>query len=194
MFIIKNITTHDIEIPELRVTLAPNEKLDLDMVSSRFYIDQSRTLKFLFNSKKLECILKDDGTKTLKVAEKKEDVANVHKNNPVDVIDAVKQLEDKLTKRLDEKAAKQQPQVDMNALNQTLAALQTLVGNSQNMNQNASPKVDKIIVDVDDTKAVDIQKRTLNRLVNKAQSNVKHDEQITSSDVNKNVNELEGLL
>lgn len=194
MFIVKNVTNQQIEIPELRVVLAPDEKLDLDMVASRFYIDQSRNLRACFNGKKLLCVFKDDGTKAIKPVEvNNEQVSTSVKN--IDVIDAVKQLEDKLTKRLDEKVANQQPQVDMNVLNQALAALQSLVNNTQNPQTAKTAKIDDTsISDVDEKRLIDIQKRTVNRLVNKAESNVKHEEQITNTDVNKNVNELEGLL
>jgi hypothetical protein len=64
----------------------------------------------------LQCVCKDDGTTAIKIAEP------VYEEPPaqpqVNVADVVKQLEEKITKRLEEKVAQTQPQVDMNALNQ----------------------------------------------------------------------------
>jgi hypothetical protein len=109
----------------------------------------------------------------------------------MDVINSIKQLEEKLTKRIDEKVSHSQPAVDVNALNQALAALQNLtaiVGNSQPQAQSQEAK------DVDQGKLVDIQKRMVNRLAGNAESKVKHEEQTTDKDVTKNIQELEGLL
>ena len=193
MYIIKNISTHEVTIPELRVTLAPNEKIDLDMVTSRFYIEQSRNLKAMFRVDKLKCIMKDDGNTSVKMAEVVYIDPNPLQPTPANVIDAVKDLEDKITKRLEEKVANAQPQVDMTAFNQALAALQNLVS-SGNKNTSANQQAQSKSEDVDDSKLIDIQKRTVNRLVNKAESNVKHEEQTTDKDVAKNISELEGLL
>lgn len=192
MYIIKNISVHDVTIPELRITLSPNEKIDLDMVTSRFYIEQSRNLKAMLRCDKLKCIVKDDGSVTVKIPDMPQFIEDVEQTNPVNVMDAVKELEEKLAKRLEEKVANAQPQVDMNAFNQALAALQNLVGGIKSPVN--SPQPQEKIDDVDNKKLVDIQKRTLNRLVNKAESNVKHEEQTTDKDVRRNVSELEGLL
>jgi len=193
MYIIKNISTHEVTIPELRVTLAPSEKIDLDMVTSRFYIEQSRNLKAMFRVDKLKCIMKDDGNTSVKMAEVVYIDPNPLQPTPANVIDAVKDLEDKITKRLEEKVANTQPQLDMTAFNQALAALQNLVS-SGNKNTSANQQAQSKSEDVDDSKLIDIQKRTVNRLVNKAESNVKHEEQTTDKDVAKNISELEGLL
>ena len=192
MYIIKNISVHDVTIPELRITLSPNEKIDLDMVTSRFYIEQSRNLKAMLRCDKLKCIVKDDGSVTVKIPDMPQFIEDVDQTSPVNVMDAVKELEEKLAKRLEEKVANAQPQVDMNAFNQALAALQNLVGGIKSPVN--SPQPQEKTDDVDNKKLVDIQKRTLNRLVNKAESNVKHEEQTTDKDVRRNVSELEGLL
>ncbi len=188
MFVVKNITKHDVDIPELRVTLSPGHTIDLDMISSRFYIEQARSLRSLFSSKSLLCLNKDSGSINMQpsaIADQSQ------QNSSMDVINSIKQLEEKLTKRIDEKVSHSQPAVDVNALNQALAALQNLtaiVGNSQPQPQNQEAK------DVDQGKLVDIQKRMVNRLAGNAESKVKHEEQTTDKDVTKNIQELEGLL
>ena len=190
MFVVKNITKHDVDIPELRVTLSPGHTIDLDMISSRFYIEQARSLRSLFSSKSLLCLNKDSGSINM------QPVANVdqpQQNSSMDVINSIKQLEEKLTKRIDEKVSHSQPAVDVNALNQALAALQNLtviVGNSQSQPQSQSQETK----DVDQGKLVDIQKRMVNRLAGNTESKVKHEEQTTDKDVTKNIQELEGLL
>jgi len=188
MFVVKNITKHDVDIPELRVTLSPGHTIDLDMISSRFYIEQARSLRSLFSSKSLLCLNKDSGAINMQPAAAAD---QPQQNSSMDVINSIKQLEEKLTKRIDEKVSHSQPAVDVNALNQALAALQNLtaiVGNSQSQVQSQEAK------DVDQGKLVDIQKRMVNRLAGNAESKVKHEEQTTDKDVTKNIQELEGLL
>lgn len=198
MYVIKNITSQEISIPELRVTLSPDEKIDLDMVSSRFYIDQSSLLRSLFRANKLKCIIKDNGQGALEIATKErvapQQASPIPNKDQHDVLDAVKKLEDKIYKKLDEKVQNSQPVIDVNALNQVLQSLQTIVNNTTN-SQVAAPQVNQKESDnIDHNKMIDIQKRTVNRLVNKAESHVKHDEQTTDKDVSKNIKELEGLL
>lgn len=188
MFVVKNITRHDVDIPELRVTLSPGHTIDLDMISSRFYIEQARSLRSLFSSKSLLCLNKDSGSINMQPVTATD---QPQQNSSMDVINSIKQLEEKLTKRIDEKVSHSQPAVDVNALNQALAALQNLtaiVGNSQSQSQPQETK------DVDQGKLVDIQKRMVNRLAGNAESKVKHEEQTTDKDVTKNIQELEGLL
>lgn len=192
MFIVKNIIRSDVSIPELRITLSPGDQIDLDMISSRFYIDQSRTLKAMFRGNALKCVFKDDGQGTYQI--KTEEVYTPHSDlnvkTPSDVIDAVKQLEDKLSKRLDEKLTSQ-PQVDLNLLNQALTALQGIAAKVGGQ----APQVEKSEdAKVEDSRIVNIHERTLDRLSSGTKSNVKHDEQTTDSNVTKNIQELEGLL
>jgi hypothetical protein len=169
MFVVKNITKHDIDIPELRVTLSPGHTIDLDMISSRFYIEQARSLKSLFSSKLLVCLNKDSGSINMQPAAVLAD--QPQQKSSEDVINSIKQLEEKLTKRIDEKVSHSQPAVDVNALNQALAALQNLtaiVGGSQSQPQ-LQPQETK---DVDQNKLVDIQKRMVNRLSGNTESKV----------------------
>lgn len=189
MFVVKNVTKHDIDIPELRVTLSSGHTIDLDMISSRFYIDQARSLRTLFAAKSLLCLNKDSGSINLSPVTTEE--PSIKQNSSTDVLNSIKQLEEKLTKRIDEKVSNSQPAVDVNALNQALAVLQnltTIVGNSQPQPQPQESK------DVDQGKLVDIQKRMVNRLAGNAESKVNHEEQTTDKDVTKNIQELEGLL
>lgn len=187
MFVVKNITKRELDIPELRVTLSPGHTIDLDMISSRFYIDQSRSLKSLFNSKSLLCLAKDSGVGSLQI-KTNENIEN-DITSTTDVLSSIKQLEEKLAKRIDEKVSNSHANVDVNALNKALAALQNLViANSQPQAQVQENK------SVDDGKLVDIQKRMVNRLAGNAESKVKHEEQTTDKDVTKNIQELEGLL
>jgi len=189
VYIVKNISKTEVSIPELRVNLAPNDQIDLDMVTSRFYIDQSSLLKRCLRNNALKCIFKDDGNGAFQI--KRVDYVPEIKPevSPSDVVDAVKQLEEKLTKRLEEKVSTQ-PQIDINLLNQALAAIQNLTSQSSQNKAIQTP-----IEESDDSKMVDIHKRTLNRLTNKTETTVKQEEQRTdSSDVMKNTQELEGLL
>ena len=112
MYIVKNISKTEVSIPELRVNLAPNDQIDLDMVSSRFYIDQSSLLKRCLRNNALKCIFKDDGSGAFQI-KRSEYVQDVKAEvSPSDVVDAVKQLEEKLTKRLEERVSTQ-PQIDV---------------------------------------------------------------------------------
>mgnify|MGYP003473208947 FL=1 len=189
MYLVKNVSKFDISIPDLRITLAPGDQIDLDMVASRFYIDQSSSLRRAFGPNGLKCVYKNGGGEASPLPEAKiattETPAN--KNDSVDVINAVKQLEEKLSKRLDEKMSSQ-PQIDLNLLNQTLSALQGVVS------QVSKPKEEVVEQkEIDDPRIVDIHKRTLNRLSSNLESNVRHEEQTTDNNVTKNIQELENL-
>jgi len=188
VFVVKNITKNEISIPDLRINLSPGDQVDLDMVTSRFYIEQSWTLKGLLRNHGLKCIVKDDGSGVYQIKTAENPSYNPNEKTSSDVIAAVKNLEEKLSKRLDEKIASQsqQPQIDINLLNQALSALQGIAS------QSIKGNVEK--TDVDNSLVVDIQKRTLDRLSNSSTSNVKHEEQITDNNVSKNIEELEGLL
>lgn len=188
MYLVKNVSKFDISIPDLRITLAPGDQIDLDMVASRFYIDQSSSLRRAFGPNGLKCVYKNGGEPApLPEAKLITTEVPVSKNDSVDVINAVKQLEEKLSKRLDEKI-NSQPQIDMNLINQTLSALQSVVS------QVSKPKEEVVEQkEIDDPRIVDIHKRTLNRLSNNLESNVKHEEQTTDNNVTKNIQELENL-
>lgn len=188
MFIVKNITTLDVDIPDLRITLAPNQKIDLDMVTSRFYIDQSGVLKNLLRTQKLQCIIKDSGISPVK----KHEQPQAPQASQVDVLNAVKSLEAKIEKRISEKVATQQTNVDVVALNQALTALQKLVGDGKVANQTSNTQNED--TKIDDAKLVELQKKTVNRLVNKTEIKVNHDVQTGSSNVKENIKELEDLL
>jgi len=194
VYIVKNNTSHDLSVPELSLTLGPGNKIDLDMITSRHYIDQSRTLRNLLSTNKMICIVRDDGTGAYQI--KRVHVQEPRPQSPSssDVMESIKQLEDKITKRIDEKVASSQSQIDVNALNNAISALQALTGGSGKISHIAEQKIEEAKSEIDPKRLVDIQKRTVGRLVNNAESNVKHDEQITDKDVAKNARELEGLL
>lgn len=177
--------------------LGKGEQVDVDMVCSRYIAEQSAILKQNIRSGALRVIMKDDhrGTVQIKTAEyAPPPPPMVHKQDNSDVIDAVKQLEAKLEKRLEEKvtaAQQQQPQIDPALLSQALAAIQGLV----NQAGKAVPSKEENPSEEVSERVVDIHKRTLDRLAGNAQSNVKHTEQISdNSSVQKNIDELEGLL
>jgi len=181
-------------VPELSLTLGPGNKIDLDMITSRHYIDQSRTLRNLLSTNKMICIVRDDGSGAYQIKRVHVQESKPQSPSSSDVMESIKQLEDKITKRIDEKVANSQPQIDVNALNNAISALKPLTGVSGKISHIAEQKIEEAKSEIDPKRLVDIQKRTVGRLVNNAESNVKHDEQITDKDVAKNARELEGLL
>lgn len=197
MYVIKNISKSDVSIPDLRVTLSSGDQIDLDMITSRFYIDQSSALRRMLNGGSLKCILKDDGSGKIQI-KMQEAVASpidqAAQTSPLDVMNAVKQMEEKLSKRLDERI-NSQPQIDINAVNQALQALQSIANQASSGQPNKNAQTTKADdTDIVDERVVNIHERTLDRLSSKAESKVKHEEQTTDSNVNKNIQELEGLL
>lgn len=197
MFIVKNISNQDVELPDLHIVLSSKDQIDLDMVTSRFHSEQSRSLKGAFRGGYLKVIVKDDhrGDYQIKTDELARQqpifITPPDPNKNQDVIAAVKQLEEKLAKRLDDKLSNtpQQPQIDLTALTQALAVLQNLT------NQAAKPAAPEKVEEASDERVVDIHKRTLDRLSKDAQSNVKHtEEKADNSSVQRNIDELEGLL
>jgi hypothetical protein len=192
MYIIKNITTNDVSIPDLRITLSPGDQIDLDMITSRFYIDQSSSLKGLFAAKKLKCLIKNDtsGMVQIKSAEAPANTDSYQDN--ISIIDTIKNLEQKLSKKIEDKINSQQ-HIDGNALNQALVVMQGLLSQIAK-NNPAEQKTTTPVDDISETKAVDINSRTINRLTNNVQSKVKHESQTTDNNVKDNIQELEGLL
>jgi len=187
VYIVKNMSKSEVSIPDLRLTLSSGDQIDLDMISSRFYIDQSSILKGMFTSGYLKCICKDDGSGKVQIKTDVEPILSSQLNSPIDIINAVKNMEEKLAKRLDEKI-NSQPQIDVNAINKALQVLQS-IANQANLQTTKAENVDVV-----DERVVNIHERTLDRLSNKAESKVKHEEQTTNSNVNKNIEELEGLI
>jgi hypothetical protein len=197
MFIVKNVSNQDVELPDLHIVLSSKDQIDLDMVTSRFHSEQSRSLKGAFRGGYLKVIVKDDhrGDYQIKTDELSRQqpifITPPDPNKNQDVIEAVKQLEEKLAKRLDDKLSNtpQQPQIDLAALTQALTVLQNLA------NQAVKPAATEKVEEASDERVVDIHKRTLDRLSKDAQSNVKHTEETAdNSSVQRNIDELEGLL
>jgi len=196
MYVVKNISTREISMPDLHIVLSPGDQIDIDMMCARFRSEQSFGLKQLIVGGYLKVIIRDDhrGGIQIKTPEAKmpEDMPEYIPKNR-DVLDAVKDMEEKLGKKIDEKIANsQQSQIDPNLLNQALSALQALASGGV-----AAPQVpDKVInTEISDKKAVEIQQRMLNRKAINTESNVTHTEQIVdNSDIKKNMDELEGLL
>lgn len=194
MFVVKNITNREISIPELRINLSPGNTIDLDMVSSRFYIEQARSLKYLFSSNSIVCVVKDSGSSSVQLNSPEQNYKTDEINNSSqDIINYIKQLDHKLSKRIDEKSSQAIPGVDPEALNKAIGVLMSL----QNFIPYQNKKEEKSSEDqksIDETKVINIQKRTIDRLSSNAQSKVRHEEQKTDKDVTKNAEELEGLL
>lgn len=199
MFVVQNISSQEISIPDLRVVLSPGEKVDLDMVSSRFYIEQSSSLKSYFKCDILKCLIKDSNSETYKIGlnNKIENNHSQEKNAATEIINAVKQLEEKLNKRIDEKVSQTSNQagIDPNVLNQALAALQALASQNTKKPEEKQEPVQPIEAsEMSNKKLIDIQKRTLNRISTNTESKVNYKEEKTDNNITKKTQELEDLL
>lgn len=191
MFIVRNVSSRDVGLDDLHVLLSKEDQIDLDMVCSRFLSEQSPSLRHSIRSGMLKVVIKDDhrGGIQIKAVDTKPIVPEKPDNK--EVLNAVKALEEKLGKRLEEKlATTQQQAIDPNLLTQAIAALQNIANIKPQTNTEKSQDTD-----LSDNKSVEIQQRMLNRKTANTQSNVTHHEQIVdNSDVKKNMDELEGLI
>jgi type III secretory pathway component EscV len=194
MFIVKNVSKKEVSINSLHISIEPDQQLDIDSVCARFHSEQSFALKQMIIGGLLKVIIKDDHrggiqVKTPEIAMPEEMPEYVPKNK--DVINAVKQLEEKLTKTIDSKIQNAQPAIDPSLLSKAVDALQALAVQQNSGNSGSG----KVLESIDGEKAVAIQKRTLDRIAKNTESNVIQSEQVVdNSNVQRNTDELNNLL
>lgn len=198
MYLIRNISNQEIALGDLRIALKSGQQIDLDMICSRYVAEQSPSLKVFLKRSMLKIVSKDTP-----FAGKQITVKEVHVTTPPaneEILKEMREQEKRLIERqeilikkhLGDAAAKSgiDPKA-MEALQSAIAALQGIAvsGGPQTVSKS-SDAGDAI----EDGTAVEIQKRTLDRLSKNSQGSIKHEESKSKSNVDSNIEELGDLL
>jgi len=202
LYLIKNISRGELALGDLRLSLRPGQQQDLDMIASRYVSEQSNCLRVAIKTGRIKIIKKDGGiadipkSKPRKVIRKNKTTI-VEVSTPRDdeaILGEIKQLEKRMAERQDilvrkhlkgETGESKINPEQVEALNAAIAALQGITG-------GFVPKEEEF--HLADDQAVKIQEKTIERLTKEAKGTISHEEKITKSNVDSQIDELEELL
>lgn len=190
MYIVKNVSSYEVRLADLRIALKPGQEQDLDLICSRFVADQSGSLKGAISRNEIKIMCRDG----IHIKMKPFEHAAATKND--EVIQEMRELEKRINERQDAlirknlAGGKQIDDETMGALQSAIKALQGIAttGSTEKPQQKQSE------IAVPDDKVVDIQKRMIDRVSKDTKSNIKSSDSKEKSDINKNVDELGDLL
>lgn len=197
MYIIKNISKQDLVLGDLRLSLRPGQQQDLDKISSRYVLEQSTSIKTGIKKRLIKVIRKDSSTSP---PTSEAITTIVEKDSNEEVMKEIKALKKDLINRQQAIARQQQTAIEsaggglggdaMGQLNQAIAALQSV---AQGGGGSVSEVKDDEF-DLPDDKAVEVHKRTVNRLSKDTKGKITHSESRSNANVDSNIDELEDLL
>ncbi len=194
MYLVKNVSSQEIALGDLKIALRPGQKFDLDTACPRYVLEQSRSLKFGVKKGIIKIVKKDGGgpitTKATKVSTSEKDNTDIIKAIKESIKESEKRMierQNALAKRM-EGSGQGLDESSVAALNQAIAAL-------ENISKGAvAPQQDTTEFDLPDEKAVEVHKRTIDRVTKNTKGNIKHSESKTESNVDDKIDELENLL
>ena len=170
------------------------------MICSRHVAEQSRDLKHAIKVGSVKIIRKDMNDAPMSM----QTVQQVPQADPSDkLLKEMQELRKEMIDRQEAMARKQQALIENSEgkgglgddaqaqLTAAIAALQALAGGQQSVVQ---PVADNSEFDLPDDRAVEIHKRTINKLSQTAKGNIKHEESSSTSNADDKVSELEDLL
>ena len=199
MYIVQNMTRHEIALGDLRAIIRPGKQEDLDRFADRYVVEQSKDLRIALKRGALRLVRKDNPFGG--VATDPQPATPAPKAEPQpDVMGALKEMEKRLTQRLDNQVEKHVgsgglDEDSVSKLNDAIAALQGIAGGGGLVAQpQQSDNSSQQEYEVEDEKVVDIHERSINRLTKDAESNIQHKKEVGSSDAEANISELEDLL
>lgn len=194
MYLVRNITTYEIPLHDLRISLKANQQQDLDMICARTIAEQSGDLKQALIKGQIKIVNKDGMAISNKFKAMPTPSKNSVSNAPQpEVIQEIRELEKRLNERHDlmmrkhMSEAKPLDEKTTETLNLAIEALKSLAG---------QPKASSAVQEtqIDNGKAVDIQQRVINRVSKDSKGSIKTEESKEKSNINKNVDELGDLL
>ena len=192
MYMIRNVGAHEVALGDLRVTLKSNQKIDLDMICSRFIAEHSPSLKLAIK-KGIIRILQKDGAETRRVEPRQ--IEPVKDDNIV-TKEQLQEMEKRMTDTLTSQLRKLSQKEETSVVDpQSLAALAPLIEKLSQLVQGtpvANHKKEE--TEEIDEKLVDIHTRALDRMNRQVDGNIKHQEQTDQGNVVDRANELDGLL
>ena len=197
-FVIKNTTDRDVVLDDLRVILGPFKQIDLDRVAPRHLIDSSPKLRLAFQQRRVVTVNQDG----IGIGEEVNDNGDLKSMEARLKADFRKQL---AALQRQQPAA---PAVDSSKLEELQATIQKLVLQLANQplqvtpshNQDGKPAEAQPSSSGDgisDDIATRLHAKSMQRLAKKVtgSGNSEHEAKtIKDETLNKNINELEGLL
>jgi len=197
-FIVKNTTRHEISLGDLRAAIPPGKTEDLDRLASRHVINQSNDLRIAVRRGALKVLKKDEpGAPTTL----RQQTIEVHKEQTNEqVLKQMQEMEKRLTAKMNAQVSKHidSPQGQgmdpeaMQQLNSAIQALQNITGGV--VPQQQQSVANNIETEIPDDTSVEIHSRTIDRLTKGSKGQIKQDKIKGSSNVDKNIDELEGFL
>lgn len=193
MYVIRNVGAHEVALGDLRVTLRPNQKLDLDMICSRFIAERSPSLQLAIK-KGIIRIVQKDGTDFRKIEPRQADPVKTDDNvvTKEQLQEMEKRMTDTLTSQLRKLSHKEEaPVIDPQSLAALAPLIEKLTQIVQGTPQSAPKKEEPEEID---EKLVDIHARSLDRMNRQVDGNIKHQEQIDQGNIDDRAKELDSLL
>lgn len=197
MYIIKNVTTYEIPLADLRIALKPNQQQDLDLICSRSIAEQSGDLKGALVKGSIKIVNKDGmaiSNKFRLIPDLVNNSTVSSSNNQPEIIKEIRDLEKRINERQDLMMRKHMSspkgldEKTTENLNSVIEALKSLAGHSG----SSQPGYQE--TEIDDKKAVDIQERVINRVAKDSKGSIKSEESKEKASIDKNVDELGDLL
>mgnify|MGYP004414079371 CR=1 FL=1 len=196
MYIVENMTRHEIALGDLRAIIRPGKREDLDRFAARYVVEQSSDLRIALKRGALRLVRKDNpyGTPEPAAPSKPEKPAP---DNSEQIMKAMQEMEKRLVERLNNQVEKHVGQQGLDEdsvgkLNAAIEALRGIAGGGGGT--TAATEAPSQEYEVEDEKVVDIHERSINRLTKGARSKIQHKEETQSSDADANISELEDLL
>jgi hypothetical protein len=177
MYIVQNISDKEISLSDLKISLKPNQKIDLDLSYNRHNIEKSSSLSIGINKGIIKILRKDD------IFSKTEE-----KNNTSITKDNLDEMEKRLSNLMESRLVKSETNVDNSYIQKILEQLSIIASSDKTV------KTDKEEDYVDEKDLVDIHTRSLNRLNTNAKGNISHSENVQKNDIQNNIDELDSLL
>jgi len=194
MYIVKNMTCHSIVISDLRAEIRPGKVEDLDRLGPRYRVDESKDLHIAIKRGALKVIKKDDPSRPSSLTEAP---IIIQEQDNETVLKQMQEMEKRIVERVNAQVQKaeatpQQLSPDaVDALQEAIKALQGMSGGKT----TANTKDDYVAPEeLPNDMAVDIHSRTIDRLTKGSSGQIKQQESKGHSNVDRNIDELEGLL
>lgn len=195
MYRVRNVSKQEIALGDLKIALRPGQEIDLDMICSRYIAEQSVSLKVFLKKSMLKIISKD--TPGI-IKHTKEIIVTEKPSNNEEILKELRDQEKRLIERQDLMIKKHLGEATKGLDPKAMEALQSAIAALQNIVVPTAAKVEAKPVEaqgpIGDKTAIEIQKRTLDRLSKNVSGKISHEESKSKSNVDSNIDELGDML
>lgn len=188
MYMIRNVSKNEISFGDLKMTLRAGRSLDLDMIASRYILEQSRSVAIALNEGLIKIIRKDGTT-----APVLEQAPTSHASGS-NVLSAMQEMEKRITENISAQIGKHisntpPPSVDVDRLNLVLESIQNTLKTTNQSSRTETPSIEETNDEI-----VDIHAKVIDRTTRTVTGNIKHEETKSDNNIKENLDELENLL